>query len=222
MQENNSQEPAQPQPQVGFPGQNQPKKEGGKFPKWIFAILGVLIIVGIGGFFVFKIAGKDSDTDQLSDQGSSLGTFSTPAPPTSTQTPEPTATPEPAAKSEISIEVLNGTGVAGQASFVKSKLEALGYEDITAGNADSQDEERTVVTFATDVSKTHMDEITELLEKEYEDVSTKKGSLSGDLDVRIVTGKQKGSAATTAKPVSTTKPSATASATPTATPDPTP
>lgn len=65
--------------------------------------------------------------------------------PTETPTPEPTEpppTPTPTVevkKVEVTVKVLNGTGVAGQASGVKTLLEGKGYEEITTGNADKYD-----------------------------------------------------------------------------------
>ncbi len=71
--------------------------------------------------------------------------------PTATPTLEPTEpppTPTPTVqvkKEEVSIKVLNGTGVAGQASGVKTLLEGKGYTDVTTGNASKYDYEQSEV-----------------------------------------------------------------------------
>lgn len=54
-----------------------------------------------------------------------------------TQTPEPTATPVSEVKrSDLKVQVLNGSGVAGAAAKAKTFLEGLGYKGVAAGNAD--------------------------------------------------------------------------------------
>jgi hypothetical protein len=59
----------------------------------------------------------------------------------STTTPIPTVVrPSPTTVSEENntpIRVLNGSGIAGTAGKMKDALEALGYTDITTGNADA-------------------------------------------------------------------------------------
>lgn len=68
--------------------------------------------------------------------------------PTATPTPEPTpkATPTPAiTRSEIEIEILNGTGIAGMASSFQNELETLGYTVTKIGNADNYDYEQTMI-----------------------------------------------------------------------------
>jgi len=68
------------------------------------------------------------------------------APPTLTITPKPKATPTPKInRSEITIEILNGTGVAGMASSLQSELEDLEYQISQIGNADNYDYEQTVI-----------------------------------------------------------------------------
>ena len=65
-------------------------------------------------------------------------------------TPSPTpvvlATPVPVfERKDFKIQVLNGSGVAGLAGKAKTKLEALGYPEVTVGNADSKDYTETIV-----------------------------------------------------------------------------
>lgn len=201
--EGEQQQEAQPQketPSVGFPQQEQGSGGGSKFPKWIFALIGIVVIVAVGGFFIFRITSQSGDTPSPSPDGQSLGAASTP---TSQPAASPTPEPEPVKKSEIRVEVLNGTGAAGGASFLKNELEDLGFDNVDAGNADDQEEERTTVTFTRDVQKSVIDEITKKLEEEYAEVRTKRGTISGDFDIRILTGPRKGSSDATPTPTST-------------------
>lgn len=70
--------------------------------------------------------------------------------PTETPTPTrvPTATPTPTPevdRTEINIKVLNGGGVPGKATVVKTILQEKGYEGILTGNADNFDYEKTEI-----------------------------------------------------------------------------
>ena len=67
------------------------------------------------------------------------------------QEPEQPATPDP---STISVKVLNGSGVAGSAGAMSSKLAAVGYKvDPNPSNADRANYASTKVLFANDAAK---------------------------------------------------------------------
>ena len=51
-------------------------------------------------------------------------------------------------KGKIAVEILNGTGKPGEAGFLQDKLKALGYTKIEVGNATSQNNISTTVTFS--------------------------------------------------------------------------
>jgi hypothetical protein len=104
---------------------------------------------------------------------------------------------------------------------LQGELEDLGYSNIEVGNASSQDYEETRVTFSSSLDDAIVDEITELLEDTYQDVSVDTSS-SQDVDVSIITGLRIGQTARpeeTATPEPTTSPTPTSS--PTASPSPT-
>lgn len=192
-----------------------PRRSGGKgFPKWIAAVIGVMLILAIGGFFIARSLGEATDAEP-SPSGGGLSTFPTPD---STTTPEPTPETREVEKSEVRIEVLNGTGTPGEASFLQGELEELGYEEIEVANAESQDETTTTVTFADDLPEEIVEEITEALEEIYDSVETETGGLSGDLDIRILTGPRSGAA--TSSPSATSSPRATSTSSPTPTASP--
>lgn len=170
------------------------KKKGGK--KNIFIILGILAAIGIG-IFLISSGSSSPDAEASPSPKSDLYDFAS---------PEPTESPEPADRTEISIEVLNGTGIAGEASFLQGKLRTLGYEDIDTGNADSQDNETTTVTFSEDVADEIVEEITEELERIYEEVDASTSRSTTGADIKIETGLKKGQ---TPKPESTETPEAT-------------
>lgn len=200
---------------VGFPEQNG--KGENKNNKWIIAIIGVVIIVIIGLVFILMSPEEAGETSASpTPDANSLKTL-----PTSSAEPtqEAAATPtsSPTNREDISIEVLNGTGTVGDAGYLKTELEDLGYEDITAGNADDQDQEQTTAIFSSDLDQAYVDEIVNRLKELYEDVRVRKQSLS-DVDIRITTGSRKQTASASSTPASSSTPSPTAS--PTATPEP--
>lgn len=210
--ENKTEEPqateeAPAQPTVGFPEPAKSRKKS-KLPKTLVAIVGVLLIVGGGGYGLFRITSSSSGGDSVT-----LGSTSEPS---SRPASSPTPTPEPIDKEEVKIEVLNGTGTAGDAGFTQGKLEDAGFSDIEVGNADDQDETRATITFSSSLPDNIVSEITEAMEGAFEDVRTKKGSLSGDFDVRIITGLKTGASAATPKPTTATTatPEATEEASP--------
>ncbi|MFC1625035.1 LytR C-terminal domain-containing protein [Patescibacteria group bacterium] len=195
-------------PEVGFPLSSQkPKKKNNTL---VFVILGIVILVGGIIFFISK--GKKESGDLVSPTPTFQGI--------ETFTPSPTETPEAVDKEEVSIEVLNGTGISGEAGYLQGELEDLGYSDIEVGNADEQDQEITVVTFSNTLDEGNKNEIKDKLEELYEDV-TIKTSTTGSFDVSIVTGLKKGQSpkpSATATAEATVTPTATTTSSPTPTP----
>jgi len=197
-----------PQPNVGFPSA---KSQNGSKTKWIVLIVVIIgMILVVGGWLLMKGDGSNTEPTPTPESGV-LSSFATPVPdPTAEPTEEPSA--EPAVKSEVKIEILNGTGTPGDASLVKTALTKLGYENVEAANSDTQEEERTTVTFARELPAATIDEITTALEEIFSEVRVRKGSLTEGLHVKILTG-PKGTSTTSSSPTPA------ASATPTASPE---
>lgn len=194
----------------------QPKTKNSS-SKWLIIFIALLILGGAGIFFFTKSANSPVATPTPS-----FGV--TPIEDKETSTPTPTKSPEPAKKSEVSIEIQNGTGITGEAKLLQDKLKTLGYSDITVGNASSTDNTETTVTFLKTLSQTNQDEIKKMLEGFYKTVNVKTSSTQKS-DVVIITGLR---GTQTTKPVlsgtprasgtPTTRPSVSPSATPTALP----
>lgn len=176
-----------------------PLKKQRKGTRLIPIVLVIVIILGGGLFFLSRRrAGQPEESPTPTAEVLS--------------TPAPTETPEPVDRAEVDIEVLNGTGIAGEAAFLQGKLRDLGYENIDVGNADDQDNETTRVTFSSDLSDVVVEEIKSELEDIYKDVSAST-SRSLSLNVQVITGLRKGQ---------TPKPSPTETPTPSPTESPTP
>jgi hypothetical protein len=195
---------------VSFPTVGEQKKGG---PAKTFLTLGILLLVGILGYLIFR--STSSQTPEATPQASE--TF---APVEET---EPASTPAPADKSKVKIEIQNGTGITGEAAYLQTQLKNLGYSTISVGNASSQNNTITTVTFSKSLSSTIVDEITKKLKEIYKEVETKTSSTSS-IDVLIVTGLRKGATAkpaATATSKATTTPKATATSSAVSSPTPT-
>lgn len=131
----------------------------------------------------------NTDTQDQEDEG--LSAFATPEP-VQTSTPTPTSTAEPVAREELTINILNGTGVAGEASLLQAELTDLGYDNIEASNAEDQDETRTTVTYGPSVGEDVKEEINDLLEEMYTDVRIVEDELD-EFDIQILTGPRQAS-----------------------------
>ena len=133
----------------------EPKKDSLSFWAIFIAFIVSLTLGGllVGGIFYFR---NNVDT-------------TTPKP---TQTPESTLTPsapEPTSAptveiSELSVQVLNGSGVAGEAGKVTVLLEPLGFADIDSANAKTYDYTSTEISTKESVPQSIVDEIEEALD----------------------------------------------------------
>jgi hypothetical protein len=198
---------------VSFPSVNEPKRSGG--PKTLL-IVGILILVGVLGFVVYKSATTESE---ILPEPTPFDNLTAPSEfendPTST--PAASVAPKAVDRENVAIQVQNGTGIAGEAAFLQTQLKNIGYTDVVAANASSQSATETTVTFAKDLDPAIVTEITQKLNSIYQTVSTKTATTATTYDVVIVTGLKKGA---TAQPAATATPSpaTTGTASPSASP----
>lgn len=194
---------------VSFPTVGEEKKSSGA--KTIL-IVGILILVAVLGFVIYKSASNNSG-NTMSDESSYEGLTTPPAEQT---VEEPTATPVPTAaidKSKVQVQVLNGTGITGEAAYLQTQLGNLGYTNIKTGNSEST-VSTTTVTFSSKLDSGVVSEITQKLNSIYQTVSTNTSS-SATFDAVVVIGLRKG-----ATPKPSVAPTAAASASPSASPTP--
>lgn len=204
--------PAGESQNVGFPSASVPPKESNKNWKWLIVLVLFLIVIGGVTFFVFKSSRTTTTEGSPTPDTSSLSNIATPEP---TFSPSPT----PADKTQVRIQVLNGTGIPGEAGYLASALKDLGYTNVDAGNATTDNATATQVTFSSTLGSDVVAEITSKLNDVYQNVTTNNSTLT-NYDIQITTGLRKGQ---TAKPADTAtpEPSPTASS-PTASPTATP
>ena len=175
------------------------------------AIIIVLIIILIVSALIFLLREPNIQIEPLPQSE-----------PVVEETEDVTATPTSGLlnKDDIRIEVLNGTGIAKQASFLEEELGKLGYSDIETGNVDEGEYDATEVTYSTSVDERVRGEIEEKLGQLYKEVKTKESTLK-DFDIQIIIGLRKGQVLPTKTPSplptnkTTPTPTATTSATPT-------
>lgn len=175
--------------------------------KWLIIFIALLILGGAGIFLFTKTSNEPIPTP--------TPVFTTsPITPNETQSPVPSKSPVPVKKDDVSIEIQNGTGITGEAKLLADKLKALGYSDITAGNASTTDNTETTVTFSKTLSQTVQDEIKKELEGFYKTVNVKTSSTQKS-DVVIITGLR---GTQTTKPATSATPKASSTASSSATP----
>lgn len=141
----------------------------------IFLIL-VATITGAGFSFRHRI-------NQLLKGNPSPQPTQTPAP-----TSEPKPTPPPLVRSDWSFEILNGSGVSGQAKKLADKIKNLGYPVVKSANADKQTYDKTEIF----VKKELQDKINALIVdlKDIIKIASIEGELKeGTASARIIIGK---------------------------------
>lgn len=157
-----------------------PEKSKGK--SLLLWVVLVLVIAGLTGtLLTFAARGKSNNVTSFFVQ------------PTPTPIPEPTPTPTPTpsvSRADLSIQVLNGSGVSGAGSKMKDFLTEKGWTVGDVGNADNFDYQKTVIYIHPD-----KEAYLSLLEDDLKDtyvVGTASATLSTDVsfDAQVVIGQQ--------------------------------
>jgi hypothetical protein len=162
------------EPDLPYPPQNDYRKA-----KWI-AIVGICIFAVVGGMVVFKQKPQKIEVQKV--QAVKYKQL----PNTPTEKPVK-------AKKDITIQVLNGTGIPGQAAGIVKALIAAGYvtDNIKSGNADTSDHAITSITANADFG-TVVEDIKDVLKPIVSDVSNGVPNLNPNVDsgfdVEIITG----------------------------------
>jgi len=100
----------------------------------------------------------------------------------------PSVTPSPPiSKEKVSIQVLNGSGVQGEALRIKNLMIDAGFNEVTTGNAEKV-RVGTLVEYSTQSAFFAQQEVKELLLKNYETVDFVEQEASGSSDIVITTG----------------------------------
>lgn len=187
------QEPAE-RTRVGFP--EAPAEEPRSF-NYKALIVVILVLALIGGGMWYLLFSGSGEEEMIAEE--------TPTPMVEevTSTPVPTEA-QTVNKADVTIQVLNGSGIAGSAGKAQSALKALGYTQIEVGNADSYTYKTTVAAFDDKLSAATKTEITAELEKIYGKIDVKPNT-STKYSVIITIGYPKGfTPSPTGRPTSAT------------------
>lgn len=182
---------------VGSPG-----KEGRGKLFWLILVVVLIAALAGGGVYLRSRQSGESEVEPTpeptievtSTPTPTLTTTSTPTPKVSpTPTPKPKASPTPTpqvsvAPKNITVRVLNGSGVTGAGAKAADFLRSLGYEIASVGNAESEDYDKTTILAKN--SQTLLSLQTDLATK-YE-IGTASATLSAtdSADVVVTIGKQ--------------------------------
>lgn len=148
--------------------------------------LGLAFIVGGS----FALQNKDISLPEFTQL---LGMSEEEPTPEPTTKLEPTATPEPVDLSKYTIQVLNGSGVTGEAAKLKTALIDAGFKVGSTGNADLSDYTKTQISASKSVDKAYLKKLEETLEKTYvlDSSAPSTGSTPQGADVVITIGSDK-------------------------------
>lgn len=172
---------ASPQPTYN-PGPVSPKASG---PNPFVIIIPGFFLLGalLGGIFFYQksFSGKAQPTPTPSSYDNMISS-------------SPLAAPTPQANLDLSkypINVMNGSGIAGQANAVKSILTSAGFTVSATGNASSYDFTKTVIKAKSDVPAAFITQLTAALSKSYVlDTNQSLATSSAD-EVEVIIGSTK-------------------------------
>ncbi len=162
------------------------QKTGGSFLKtFVFLLIVVVLLLGSALYLGKQLGILNLNLLQRPQPAQkALNTTTTEA--IASATPEASSSAD-FSKADAKVEVLNGSGVAGQASKVKEQLVTLGYQNIETGNATESGATSTTVGLSSKVSDPAKSELKTILEKAFSKVVFDNNPDAG-FDISIVTG----------------------------------
>ncbi|MGD8744352.1 MAG: LytR C-terminal domain-containing protein [Candidatus Woesebacteria bacterium] len=167
-------------------GDEEPKGGRGKFFLIFFIVVILLGAIG-GGIYYYQTNLKQ--TSEIEPQPSEDRVV---VPTESMETEEEATESAEMESADYSVQVLNGSGVPGEAGNVAEILEETGFEGIDTGNADSYDYVETQVQMKEGVPDSVYETIKESLEDNYIiEQSDETLSEDSDFDIIVLVGSEK-------------------------------
>jgi hypothetical protein len=173
--------------------------------RWNFKVIIVSIVLGLVLLGSIAYAGWKI-SERVAENNKSPNARATITPtssvPTATSTPVPTATATPSAtvvptttativpdltKDEVTVLVLNGNNVAGEAKKINEMLKANGFKTKTPGNNPVKNIATTTVTYKDPRSKNLADQIAKIIEPNYSSAKSNLDPASSE-DILVVLG----------------------------------
>lgn len=184
--------------------ENNSKDNGGK-RRIIFIIGGIIILIALVVTAIVATGGEGeieenitpTPTEFIEEPTPTEEITSTPEEEDTTPAPTSKTTPTPTKgsssssidRSELSVAVQNGGGVAGAASKAKGILEDLGYTVPSTGNADNFDYETTTIRVKA-AKKQYLDQLKKDLSGSYTIGTASADLTSGSADAIVIVGKK--------------------------------
>jgi len=160
--------------------EDEEKKSGFRWSSLLLFVLGfVLGGLIVGGFFWYKNGVTETATETPTP---------TPTPVALEETPTPT--PEAVDVSELKVNILNGSGTAGQAGTVQALLEGVDFADFETGNAATYDFTKTEVALKEGLDASIYDTIKEAL-TDYQVKQADDLDEDSDYDIVVTVGSSK-------------------------------
>lgn len=163
--------------------------------KSIIIGIGLLLVLtgaGIGAWYFFT--NQKQFTVQIPKISVSLPFFQSQPSPTPTRSKEvtPTATPTPRVidPQTYTVQILNGSGIPGNAGKAKKLLEEKKYIVKSTGNANSFNYQTTEIQAKKHVEKIYLDQLATILSASYKLASQTAELKTGETDIVIIIGKQ--------------------------------
>jgi hypothetical protein len=170
------------------------EKPAKKIFKKALVFLGIVSILGGFGFILYRISpgllnlvknGSPKDSAITTTDASETPSFIQFADEVETNKVA-TTVEEDINKEDVSIQILNGTGVAGLAGATAKTLEEAGYANTSVGNAATQGQAETVVQYSSEITQEMLSELTNILGTRFARVNTTTHSSEIEPDYMII------------------------------------
>lgn len=173
-------------PETGTSGE-MPQSPSGK-GKYLAIFLVILILAALGGGIYYYRSNVEPQKETTQEKTPEKTEETTQEP-----TVEPSPTTAPVDVTKYKLQVLNGSGVAGEAGKAQSYLQTAGFKDVKAGNAGSFGFEATEVSMKKDTPDEVFTKIKSTLEVYYQEVvkAEKELDAKSTYDVVVTVGKKK-------------------------------
>ena len=167
------------------------KKKGPGFFKVFLIILTILSLVAViaGGIYYYQKNIAGNDNNEVTNEA---------APTVADVSPSPVPTETPASEeskvdyTKYTLQILNGSGIPGEAGKAKDLLNDLDFKSVVTANADNYDYKDTVVSLKDGVSDQVFAEVKKLLGSTYTlESKAESASTSSKYDVIVTVGTRK-------------------------------